>query len=49
MDEKLNKLPEKCCICGNFAEYYTEIGSPIYKEYLCRRCAINNEEAKRKK
>lgn len=39
----------KCCMCGQPAEYYTEIGSPTYNEYLCKRCAIINEEAKRKK
>ena len=39
----------KCCICDKQAEFYTEIGSPIYKEYLCRRCAQINEQIKKEK
>lgn len=40
----------KCCMCGKIAEYFVETGSPIYKEYLCKKCAIINAEiAKGKK
>ena len=37
---------EKCCMCGRPAEYYTEIGSPTYKEFLCKNCAYINERIK---
>ena len=39
----------KCCMCGRAAEFYVEIGSPSYKEYLCKKCAQINEEIKRLK
>ena len=38
-----------CCMCWKPAEYYTEIGSPPVREYLCRYCAqINNQIMKEK-
>ena len=42
-------MSEKCCMCGRIAEYFVEVGSPTYKEFLCKRCAIINEEIARQK
>ena len=42
-------MSEKCCMCNSIAEYFVEVGSPAYKEYLCRSCAIINEQIARSK
>ena len=41
--------PEKCCMCGRIAEFYVEVGSPAYKEYLCKNCAYINVQIERSK
>ena len=42
-------MTEKCCMCGKPAEYFAEAGSPLYKEYLCNRCAQIDIEIRRQK